>query len=122
MLGVTGWRFALPPERRQAQAYATYVSLEVGGTGKGAFRRMYARFLREASVILGEPELERVGDSYAALARDWSRLAEFLRQSSQDPERGLFSEDPGHDALTRHLLEGEHAALDRLRTVAERWP
>jgi hypothetical protein len=121
LLGVTGWRYSLPPERLRVQAYSTYVALEIGGSGKGAFRRMYARFLREAAAILGEPELGALAEAYVELARRWSALAELLRQASEDPERGLFSGDTAHDVLTRDLWRGELAALDRLQSVAERW-
>lgn len=119
--GVTGWRYTLPPERLRAQAYSTYVALEIGGSGKGAFRRMYARFLKEASEVLGEPELGALSEVYLELARRWSAVAELLRESSEDSERGLFSDDPNNETLTRELLRGEREALDRLKNVAERW-
>lgn len=118
---VTGWRFALPAERLQGQAYATYVSLETGGSGRGAFRRMYARFLREASVVLGEPRLSSLAETYFDLARRWSALAGLLRASSDDPTGGLFSGDPDHDEFTRELWRREREALGRLDDVAGGW-
>lgn len=119
--GVTGWRYSLPPDRLRMQAYSTYVALEIGGSGKGAFRRMYARFLREASGILGEPELGALAESYLELARRWSALAALLHQASGDPTGGLFSGDAAHDALVHALWDGERAALDRLAAIAEQW-
>jgi hypothetical protein len=119
--GVTGWRFALPPPRLMAQARASYVSLEVGGTGRGAFRRMYGRFLREAAEIVGEPDLLTLADDYLGLARRWSELAALLRDASVDPGRGLFDGDPAREALTRELWDGERRCLDLLGAVAGRW-
>lgn len=119
--GVTGWRYSLPPERLRMQAYSTYVALEIGGSGKGAFRRMYARFLREAAGILGEPELGALAEAYLEMARRWSQLAKLLHEASGDPAGGLFSGDAAHDAHTSALWDGERAALDRLAVIAERW-
>jgi hypothetical protein len=119
--GVTGWRFALPPERRMAQAYATYVSLELGGTGKGNFRRMYARFLLEAGALTGDRELGRLSLAYRELGSEWSALAELLRRASLDPGGGVFADDPAPEALAARIWAGESAALERLQTVAARW-
>jgi hypothetical protein len=47
-----------------------YVYIEIGGTGGGCFRPMYARFLREAAVMAGDAALEPVaGQLQAAGAR-----------------------------------------------------
>ena len=39
-----------------------YIFIEIGGTGGGCFRYMYARFLREAAAILGNVILNEVAD------------------------------------------------------------
>lgn len=49
-----------------------FVSIEISGTGGGAFRKMYADFLSEASDVLDEPGLKEVVGIYRESAKLWS--------------------------------------------------
>jgi hypothetical protein len=53
-----------------------YMYIEIGGTGGSAFRPMYARFLREASVLLDNPKLNEVAVLYEDAGKVWSEIAE----------------------------------------------
>ncbi len=119
--GVCEWRYVVPEAKRCRQAKLVFASLETGGTGKGAFRRMYARFLREAADILGEPAFLELGREYLALARKWSELAGLLAEGAEHPERGIYADRPENEQLTRELLSGEEAALARLGQIALTW-
>jgi hypothetical protein len=67
-LGIKGIRYAAGeigkwPGRFDEQGlmmnlFNLYIFIEVGGTGGGCFRYMYARFLREAAMITGDHHLE----------------------------------------------------------------
>lgn len=61
-----------------------YQTIERRGTGGGAFRLMYSRFLEQ----VGRPE----SDLAAAAATEWTGLAEALRAASEsdDPEAALW--------------------------------
>jgi hypothetical protein len=82
-----------------------YQVIERRGTGGGAFRLMYARFLAEVG-------REEAGLAAAAAAR-WTALAEALRQASE-------SEQPDADAWARvgrgtdAVREAEHRLWDAL--------
>ncbi len=66
-----------------------YQVIERRGTGGGAFRLMYSRFLEEA----GRPEAPLAAEAAAA----WTELAEALRLASEsdDPEPGLWRQVDG---------------------------
>ncbi|MGD0816994.1 MAG: BtrH N-terminal domain-containing protein [Methanomassiliicoccales archaeon] len=52
-----------------------FIYIEVGGTGGGAFRSMYADFLDESSCIIKEPELCKVGSEFRGCGKQWSEIA-----------------------------------------------
>ena len=54
-----------------------------GGTGGGAFRYMFSRFLREASEIAGEPRLKESADEFQHIGDKWEQLGEWFRQTSE---------------------------------------
>jgi hypothetical protein len=54
-----------------------------GGTGGGAFRRMYGNFLKESSAIIGSEELLQYGKEYLTLSELWDDIAETFLRSSQ---------------------------------------
>ena len=49
--------------------------IDLAGTGGGAFRPLYARFLDEAATITGTPTLREAAEAYRALGTAWSDLA-----------------------------------------------
>jgi hypothetical protein len=75
-----------------------YQVIERRGTGGGAFRLMYSRFLEEA----GRPEAPLAADA----SRRWTELAEAFRAASErdDPEPGLWREI---DAAAHRVAEAE---------------
>ncbi len=59
-----------------------FMYIEVAGTGGSAFRSMYAKFLEEASPIIGKPALKEVAETMRQSAVIWSQIAsEFLPDS-----------------------------------------
>lgn len=81
-----------------------YQVVERRGTGGGLFRALYARFLREAEVLV--PSLARLGLAarMEALAAAWTRLATDLRALSVTPGSGA---SPGTAALAVALARDE---------------
>ena len=51
-----------------------YIFIEVGGTGGGCFRPMYARFLREAAGITGNAALHNSADDFESMGRKFSQI------------------------------------------------
>jgi len=57
--------------------FSLYIFIEIGGTGGGCFRYMYARFLNEAAALTGSGELAEIApllDESGALFSDVGRL------------------------------------------------
>ncbi len=66
----------LPNNQTIAQALIEhFVYIEVGGSGGSLFRRMYSRFLKEASKVMKDPELQKISLLYDDICDDWSKLA-----------------------------------------------
>jgi hypothetical protein len=52
-----------------------FIYIEVGGTGGGFFRPMYAKFLEEASSILNRPALKEIAELFEDSGKVWSEIA-----------------------------------------------
>ena len=52
-----------------------FVYIEVGGSGGSLFRRMYSQFLKEASKVMKDKELQKVSLLYDDICDDWSTTA-----------------------------------------------
>lgn len=126
-LGVKGIRrFAaeLPkwPDQMPARTFAqcctaTYRYIELAGTGGGAFRPMYGRFLREAGALLEDSEMEEFAGEYDQIARLWTRVAVEIRDAGGAREPGRILE-----TVSQHLLEVarlEERMCEKLKEWAE---
>jgi hypothetical protein len=106
------WPAVMSEERLRREVYIAHMSFEKIGTGGGNFRRLYARFLREAGRILNLPALEaEISPLYFELARLWKRFAEEL----QTYRPSLFT-DPAVSGLLGEIAAKEREAVMRLRT------
>jgi hypothetical protein len=66
----------LPDNQTITQALIEhFVYIEVGGSGGSLFRRMYSQFLKEASKVMKEAELQKVSLLYDDICEDWSKVA-----------------------------------------------
>lgn len=52
-----------------------FTFIEIGGTGGGAFRPMYARFLEEAAAVTGDARYRQAAGPVRHCAEAWSRIA-----------------------------------------------
>lgn len=112
-MGVSGMRHAaaqLPKWRTLFNDFALrinlfnlYIFIEIGGTGGGAFRAMYARFLSEASTLASLPALAEAAADFSESARRFSAIGQLFK-----------------GAETADDLEGKiRAAADSFRQVAD---
>lgn len=58
--------------------FNAYLYIEKSGTGGGLFRRMYSRFLMEASEILNLPDLTSISSQIAEAAEKWTQAAKLF--------------------------------------------
>ena len=81
-----------------------YIFIEIGGTGGGCFRPMFARFLNESAAITGNRAFLKSADSFEKIGHSFSRIALMFK-----------------DAATMKGLRGAIlAASKRFRELAEK--
>ncbi len=91
--------------------------IETGGTGGGALRGLYADFLDEAAIVLAEPELGAVSNSYREASRLWTALADAALPDSVP----LFGETRHLSLSKRDLFQSQGAAgLSQIEEINQR--
>ncbi len=109
------WPGRARDDRDRARCFRfAYQVIEVRGTGGSLFRRLHARFLREAEgAVAGLAALGLAG-RMEALAEDWTRLAEALRGLGEQAAPAV----PGQVlAQARALAGGERRFFEDVATA-----
>jgi hypothetical protein len=76
------WPSVLDADQLRRTSFNTFIFIDAtGGTGGGIFRYMYARFLKAAVEITGEPRLEAVGDALHRIGDRWQDVATIFEQA-----------------------------------------
>lgn len=114
---VTSWPRFMKPEMAMENAYMTYMMFEVVGTGGGNFRRLYARFLRQAADALGDTRLNLVYKIYADLANKWKEIAFLMKESAEDISAGIWSGQSTIKTLLDEVYEKEEKGINLLREL-----
>ncbi|MHA1965642.1 MAG: BtrH N-terminal domain-containing protein [Candidatus Thorarchaeota archaeon] len=105
----------LPDNRTIMQALIEhFVYIEVGGSGGSLFRRMYSQFLKEASKVMKDSELQKVSLLYDSICDDWSRLAVQLTPDEM-PSLGRIRE-----IYFKNNIDMEQKGIRALDDVKER--
>lgn len=58
-----------------------YIFIEIGGTGGGCFRPMYARFLQQAAEIAGNPALAQAAEIFEQSGRKFTETATMFKDA-----------------------------------------
>jgi len=91
-----------------------YVTAEKGGTGYGGnFRRIYGRFLREASNVLPEKRLEDIGNHFISIGNEWTKMCMIFKEFSNEPEKAIELAAP----IASKIYADERSALESVETV-----
>jgi hypothetical protein len=92
------------------------VILEERGTGGGGFRFMFASFLREASTVLGVPQLETMGHGMMAIGDHWRELSIFAARMGKNRD---FSDERFRElqGLILARADEEEAFFRRLKDL-----
>lgn len=84
---VRGWR---KNPNFKYQLINHYLAWEGEAGGRGGFRKLYADFLEEASIVLNNPRLGAAGEALRSVASDWAGIDGRLRQMCTEQD-GLSS-------------------------------
>jgi hypothetical protein len=90
--------------------------IETSGSGGGGFRKMYGRFLGEASRMLKDPEVASLASAVTGLARKWSTLAGKLKGTKAKDIPGKL--EPVQKKIVE-IAESEEAAWQRQSAIFE---
>lgn len=112
------WIYLLDEGDRMQLAYASYISLEIGGTGRGAFRTMFSRFLNIAARELNNSALDLLSRDYLDISKLWSEYALLLYEGSQHCKRGIFSGKSSNEKLAEEIFEKEKNAILKLQSIS----
>jgi hypothetical protein len=116
------WPRQFDADTLRANLFNLYVFIEIGGTGGGCFRSMYARFLEEGAEIAGLPDLREIAAAFHDSARRFTAIALLFQNAL---EGGLTSSDliariSEASAQFLSIADLEEKAWKRLQTHANR--
>jgi hypothetical protein len=100
------WPGMFDGESLMMNLFNVYIFIEIGGTGGGCFRYMYARFLQEAAAITGDGRLRDVSVMIDSSGREFTEAGLLFRDyedRSSMPER--ISKAAGHFANAADIEE-----------------
>ncbi|MCL4535301.1 MAG: BtrH N-terminal domain-containing protein [Bacteroidetes bacterium] len=107
------WPLAMGEAELRRACFNAFIFIDyTGGTGGGAFRYLYGRFLGEAAAITGEGRLVAVGEEVRAVGDRWQEAALLLKETAAAPDpRGLL---PETSAILQDIADRELVVWDRL--------
>ncbi len=80
-------------EKLKGAAFNSYIMIDqMGGTGGGAFRKMYGTFLKESAEIAELTELKELGQSYIDISYQWDKVGSIFLKVSEDNNRSLLKD------------------------------
>ena len=115
---VPKWPDSMSAEDLRWTLFNAYIFISpVGGTGGGAFRYMFSRFLHQAAEIIGERQLEQCAGEFQRIGDAWEELGEWFRQISEAPNAAALLDECV--APLNALADQEEAAWTRLRLAVQ---
>jgi len=115
-IGVTGlktasirasqWPRTMDEAALRMALWNVYVYTEIGGSGGGLFRFMYARFLEEAAALTGKTDYAVAARQMQVCAESWRALASPLKDVLEDGSTLDMCQQVSHDLLDLHRAEG----------------
>ncbi len=108
------WPNVLTPKQLKWTLFNGYIFISpIGGSGGGAFRYMYSRFLRETAVLTSDTRFNDCADEFQQIGDDWEAVAEQFRELSETADPANYLGDVS-TRLTK-LAEKEQTAWEHLQ-------
>lgn len=108
---VPRWNLAMQGEELRRNLAMAAFMLEKAGTGGGAFRNMFSRFLDESADILDAALLRQAAATYRSLSFKWREIARLMDLAAADPAAGILASGPEMLQLTNALAEQEEQGI-----------
>ncbi len=88
---ITKWPGLFGDRELRMNLFNLYIFFEIGGTGGGCFRQMYARFLKEAARILAKDELIKASDQLCDSGKLFTEIGLLFKdaEAAQDLEKRI---------------------------------
>jgi hypothetical protein len=80
------WPGSLGDRDLRMNLFQLYIFIEIGGTGGGCFRPMYARFLKEAAPLAGQRRLEKAAEAFEASGKLFTRIALLFKDAEKSAD------------------------------------
>lgn len=110
------WGNLMDAEALHWAMFNAYIFISpIGGSGGGAFRYMFSRFLAEAAEITGETALHNSAAEFKRIGDDWETLANRFRDTCELPDAAARLAETA--APLNALANREEAAWQTLHTI-----
>jgi len=115
---ITNWPNTLPQSKLSLTLLLGYVWIEEAGTGGSVFRKLYSGFLREASDVLRNDEIDKASQLIMESATVWTEVAKTLLKGSKisDPDE-ISNVLTNVKAKITRCAEIEEKAFNLLKTA-----
>jgi hypothetical protein len=114
---IVKWPDLLTPDELKWTLFNGYIFISpVGGSGGGAFRYMYSRFLRETAVLTANPRFNDCADEFQHIGDAWEAIANRFRELSETADPGKYVAELV--APLQQLADLEHAAWQNLQVIS----
>jgi hypothetical protein len=107
------WPAAFKDKELRMNLFNLYVFIEIGGTGGGCFRPMYARFLEESARITGLPALASVAEIFHESGRKFTEIALLFKDAAK--MKGIEERVRSASLLFEEIAELEEKACQLLK-------
>jgi len=115
---IANWPNILPQPKLSLTLLLGYVWIEEAGTGGSVFRRLYSKFLKEASDVLRNEEIDKASQLVMKSANVWADVAKMLLRGSRasSPDQ-IISILTNIKAKITRCAELEEKAFRQLKTT-----
>lgn len=102
------WPDQFSEHQLRMQLFNLYIFIEIGGTGGGCFRPMFARFLAEGAQIAGNPALVTAAAEFMKIGAQFTKIGLLFRDAAKTKD--LWTRVQSASAEFREIANNEEAA------------